>query len=296
MNLPSFISPRPIGACNRVVRCLRVFLPLIFLLCIFAPPASAQTFTLTVNSVNQLSYEVKVQLSISGTCTQEGTWTINWGDTNTTTPSEADRSSEQSHTYSATGSYTITYSVDCTQFGNAQDITATATIDATTDSPTEVAVAASSGIANWTAFTGATAYILELQVGTTGSISTLRPGTHVTSVNFTVAPNATNCCKNGTAYRARIKVAGSARESEWSDWDDFVFSGTTSFTGTAFQRQHFARLQLERSDFADHHRHKRRHRRNRHERVQNKRTRISLSNGYFFEVCLRRPIPYGQRF
>jgi hypothetical protein len=99
--------------------------------------------------------------------------------------------------------------------------------------PTGFAVAANTGIASWTAVSGATAYSLEIQVGTSGSIATLFPGV-VTSVNFTVAPNATNCCKNGTTYRSRIKVTTSGGESDWSSWDSFTFSGTTSFTGTAF--------------------------------------------------------------
>ena len=90
------------------------------------------------------------------------------------------------------------------------------------------------GEAVWIAVTGATAYSLEVQVGTTGSVATLFPGNHVTGVNFYQAPNATNCCKSGTTYRARINVTTSAGTSEWSDWDSFTFSGTTSFTGTPF--------------------------------------------------------------
>ena len=93
---------------------------------------------------------------------------------------------------------------------------------------------ADAGKASWTAVSGATAYILELQVGTTGSVAELRPGSHVTSVDFKIAPNATNCCKNGTAYRSRIKVTTSGGESAWSSWVNFTFNGTTSFTGTPF--------------------------------------------------------------
>jgi len=93
---------------------------------------------------------------------------------------------------------------------------------------------ADAGKASWTAVSGATAYILELQVGTTGSVAELRPGSHVTSVDFKIAPNATNCCKNGTSYRSRIKVTTSGGESAWSSWVNFTFNGTTSFTGTPF--------------------------------------------------------------
>ena len=90
------------------------------------------------------------------------------------------------------------------------------------------------GKASWTAVSGATAYSLELQVGTTGSVATLFPG-NVTQVNFSSAPNATNCCKNGVAYRTRIKVTTSGGTSAWSDpWVTFTYNGTTTFTGTAF--------------------------------------------------------------
>ena len=90
------------------------------------------------------------------------------------------------------------------------------------------------GKASWTAVSGATAYSLELQVGTTGSVATLFPG-NVTEVNFSSAPNATNCCKNGVAYRTRIKVTTSSGTSAWSDpWVTFTYNGTTTFTGTAF--------------------------------------------------------------
>lgn len=100
--------------------------------------------------------------------------------------------------------------------------------------PSNFSVAASTGVASWSAVTGATAYTLELQVGTSGSVATLVPGSHVTSVDFKIAPNATNCCKNGATYRSRIKVTTSGGTSDWSDWASFTFSGTTSFTGTPF--------------------------------------------------------------
>ncbi|MCY4062783.1 MAG: hypothetical protein OXG53_10480 [Chloroflexi bacterium] len=93
---------------------------------------------------------------------------------------------------------------------------------------------ADGGKASWTAVSGATAYILELQVGTTGSVAELKPGHHVTSVDLKVAPNATNCCKNGTSYRIRIKVTTSGGTSEWSAWDSFTFNRVDTFTGTPF--------------------------------------------------------------
>ena len=111
--------------------------------------------------------------------------------------------------------------------------TATPTPTATTapPSPPSLSVAASTGIASWTAVTGATDYWLELEV-INGTKTSLRPGSHNTSVNFTTAPNATNCCVNSEKYRTRIKVAVGSLESAWSSWVNFTYIGTSSIIAT----------------------------------------------------------------
>ena len=101
------------------------------------------------------------------------------------------------------------------------------------DPPTGFSVDTNNGAAEaeWTAVSGATDYFLELQVGTTGTTTSLQPGSHVTSVDFKVAPNATNCCVNGQTYRSRIKVATSGGHSAWSSsWTSFTYSGTSTIS------------------------------------------------------------------
>ena len=241
MNIFSYIKPRPIrtyipGGGGAKYSGLPLLLPLLFFLALVASPASAQTFTFNLNSSSQLNYSATVQLSWTGGCTNEGTWTISWGDGTSVNPTATQINQPHTHNYANAGSYTISYTYDCFQFGNPKTATVSVTFSTVIPaSPTSVTVAPLTGIASWTEHTGAPNYRLELQIGTTGSVSTLLPGGHKTDVNFTTATNATNCCVKDTAYRTRIQVIGSKLTSLWSDdWTSFTFTGTTSFTGTPF--------------------------------------------------------------
>ncbi len=93
--------------------------------------------------------------------------------------------------------------------------------------PGNLAVAPLTGVATWDAVAGATGYEIELRVGSAGATTTLALG-QVTTVNFTSHASASNCCVNGEQYSARIRAVQNDRQSAWSLWETFVFSGTSS--------------------------------------------------------------------
>lgn len=86
---------------------------------------------------------------------------------------------------------------------------------------------ASTGVASWTASTGATSYSVELQIGWEGTTVTLTLG-NVTSVDFTSHAQATNCCVNMESYRVRVRASNANGDSAWSDWSYWGFTGTSS--------------------------------------------------------------------
>ena len=92
------------------------------------------------------------------------------------------------------------------------------------NTPTGLSVASETGIASWSAPTGATGYDLELQVGTDGTTTTLMTGNFVEE-DLT---SATNCCVDQESYRTRIRATGANGFSPWSTWTTFVFGGTSS--------------------------------------------------------------------
>ena len=98
--------------------------------------------------------------------------------------------------------------------------------------PSNFSVPASTGVASWSAVSNASDYYLELEVRRSGLTTTLRPGSHVTSVDFKIAPNATNCCVNGELYRSRIRVVVNSASSDWSSWVNFTFTGSSTITAT----------------------------------------------------------------
>ena len=82
-------------------------------------------------------------------------------------------------------------------------------------------------MATWDAVAGATGYEIELRVGSAGASTTLSLGT-VTTVDFKNHASATNCCVNGEQYGAIIRALQNDRQSAWSLWETFVFSGISS--------------------------------------------------------------------